>query len=120
MATLDPLVSATSVASAVPVADVEACPSCGAALGGGYCPACGEKRLREEHFSVRHFVGELWGEVFDLDSRALRSLRTLLLSPGTLTLEYLRGQLTLALSTDDAREGVAAFLERREPRWTGS
>ncbi|HVF77719.1 MAG TPA: enoyl-CoA hydratase-related protein [Solirubrobacteraceae bacterium] len=35
-------------------------------------------------------------------------------------LEYLRGQLTLALSTDDAREGVAAFLERREPRWIGS
>ena len=35
-------------------------------------------------------------------------------------LEYLRGQLTLALSTQDAREGVAAFLERREPRWTGS
>jgi enoyl-CoA hydratase len=34
-------------------------------------------------------------------------------------LEYLRAQLTLALSTDDAREGVAAFLERREPRWTG-
>lgn len=34
-------------------------------------------------------------------------------------LEYLRGQLTLALSTQDAREGVAAFLERREPRWTG-
>jgi enoyl-CoA hydratase/carnithine racemase len=35
-------------------------------------------------------------------------------------LEYLRGQLTLALSTDDAREGVAAFLERRGPRWIGS
>ena len=34
-------------------------------------------------------------------------------------LEHLRAQLTLALSTDDAREGVAAFLERREPRWTG-
>lgn len=34
-------------------------------------------------------------------------------------LEYLRAQLTLALSTDDAREGVAAFLERRDPRWTG-
>jgi enoyl-CoA hydratase/carnithine racemase len=34
-------------------------------------------------------------------------------------LEYLRAQLTLALSTDDAREGVAAFLEHREPRWTG-
>jgi enoyl-CoA hydratase len=35
-------------------------------------------------------------------------------------LQYLRGQLTLALSTEDAREGVAAFLERREPRWTGT
>jgi len=34
-------------------------------------------------------------------------------------LEYLRGQLALALSTDDAREGVAAFLDGREPRWTG-
>jgi 3-hydroxypropionyl-coenzyme A dehydratase len=34
-------------------------------------------------------------------------------------LEYLRGQLTIALETDDAREGVAAFFEKREPRWTG-
>ncbi len=34
-------------------------------------------------------------------------------------LEFLRGQLTLALGSDDAHEGVAAFLERREPRWTG-
>ncbi len=34
-------------------------------------------------------------------------------------LEYLRAQLSLALSTEDAREGVAAFLERREPRWNG-
>ena len=35
-------------------------------------------------------------------------------------LDYLRAQLSLALGTDDAREGVAAFLERREPQWTGS
>jgi enoyl-CoA hydratase/carnithine racemase len=34
-------------------------------------------------------------------------------------LEYLRGELATALSTDDAREGVTAFLQKREPRWTG-
>ena len=34
-------------------------------------------------------------------------------------LEYARAQLALALSTEDAREGVAAFRERREPRWQG-
>ena len=34
-------------------------------------------------------------------------------------LEYLRGQLTLALSTDDIQEGVRAFFEKREPQWTG-
>lgn len=35
-------------------------------------------------------------------------------------LQLLRGQLTATLSSDDAKEGVAAFLERREPRWSGS
>ncbi|MGI9098248.1 MAG: enoyl-CoA hydratase/isomerase family protein [Solirubrobacteraceae bacterium] len=34
-------------------------------------------------------------------------------------LAYQRAQLSIALSTHDAHEGVAAFLERREPRWTG-
>jgi len=34
-------------------------------------------------------------------------------------LEYLRSQLSLTFSTEDIQEGVAAFFEKREPRWKG-
>ena len=34
-------------------------------------------------------------------------------------LDYLRSQLTLALSTEDIVEGVTAFFEKREPVWRG-
>lgn len=34
-------------------------------------------------------------------------------------LEYLRSQLSLAVSTEDVIEGVTAFFEKREPRWKG-
>ncbi len=34
-------------------------------------------------------------------------------------LPYLRGQLMQLLATEDAREGLAAFMQKREPTWTG-
>jgi enoyl-CoA hydratase len=35
-------------------------------------------------------------------------------------LDYLRAQLTLAMSTQDIVEGVSAFFEKREPVWKGA
>jgi enoyl-CoA hydratase len=34
-------------------------------------------------------------------------------------LDFLRAQLSLAFTTDDIQEGVQAFFEKREPKWTG-
>ena len=55
--------------------------------------------------------------ILSLGKDALRRTQDLALDDA---LEQLSADLREALATSDAREGIAAFLERREPRWSGS
>src|ERR1700741_2216641 len=86
--------STTAEAVAEPVV-ATACPSCGQALLGRFCHACGERRPAADDFALRRFFRDVGREVADLDSKALRTVRYLLFRPGFLTTEYLAGRRQL-------------------------
>lgn len=69
----------------------DACLNCGAPLHGPYCAQCGQKDEREIP-SVGKMIGDLVGDVFELDSRIWRTVRRLVVRPGSLTVEYLAGR----------------------------
>ena len=73
------------------------CHNCGAVLHGPFCAACGQRDQPVDP-SVREVLGEVVREISDLDSRILRSVRRLFLSPGFLTMQYLQGRRTSWMS----------------------
>jgi enoyl-CoA hydratase/carnithine racemase len=69
-------------------------------------------------------VAELTTKIASLSPAVLRLGREAFYTMADLeferALDHLQTMLTLNLATDDALEGVRAFLEKREPVWKGS
>lgn len=61
-------------------------------------------------------IASLSPSVVGLGRRAVQQQRGMSFEQKLL---FLRDQLTINLQLDDAAEGVTAFMQKREPRWTG-
>jgi hypothetical protein len=89
---LDPPLSAVAGTGADANTATPSCANCDTALVGAYCHACGQSAAVNADFTVRRFLATGAHEVSDLDSVLLRTLRTLMLRPGQLTVDYLAGR----------------------------
>lgn len=67
------------------------CPNCDAPARGQYCAECGQ-RSQVRVITLWQLTRDLIGDLANLDSRIWLSLRTLLLKPGMLTQDYLKGR----------------------------
>jgi hypothetical protein len=70
-------------------ADATACRNCGAPLAGDYCSQCGQ---RERELRLADVAGEALEDLTDLDSRLWRTLKGLILHPGSVTADYISGR----------------------------
>ena len=68
------------------------CPTCRTTISTPYCPSCGERPLKLGELTVRGLVEQGLQAVTSIDGRVMRTIRTLVGSPGTLTLAFLTGR----------------------------
>lgn len=69
--------------------------------------------------AVAEWAGKLAGKSPLIMRLGKEAMRRQLDMPLDDALDYLRAQLSLAVSTEDAVEGVTAFFQKRDPQWKG-
>ena len=67
------------------------CGKCASVVASEYCPDCGEARINPVDLSLRHLMGEVYRSFSSVDSKLLRTFRSLMFSPGALANAYLQG-----------------------------
>jgi hypothetical protein len=78
------------------ITQLSVCPTCSKEVSGNYCSNCGERILADkQELRFSHFLKEAYHELFDLDSKFVRTLRYLFTRPGFLTLEILHGRKSI-------------------------
>ncbi|MEX1131921.1 MAG: DUF3667 domain-containing protein [Flavobacteriales bacterium] len=68
------------------------CKSCGAAVNGLYCSACGEKVLTPDDHTLKHYLGALLNAFTFADSKLWNTLKAVVLRPGELSAAYMDGR----------------------------
>jgi hypothetical protein len=71
--------------------EIERCANCREALRGEFCARCGQ-RARDLHRPFGSLISQAVEDLFSLDTRFLRTLGPLLLTPGGITRAYLEGR----------------------------
>jgi hypothetical protein len=60
-------------------------------LADRYCPYCSQANTTK-HLSVRDFFEEFLAEIVNLDTRLIRTLKTMIWRPGAISLEFIEGR----------------------------
>lgn len=68
------------------------CRSCGIAVSGRYCSACGEKVLTPDDHTLKHYLGALLNAFTFADSKLWNTLKAVVLRPGELSDAYMDGR----------------------------
>ena len=68
------------------------CPSCNTLSIGNFCRNCGEKKIDQHDYSIRHYLEHAVDLFTHFDSKFFRSAWFLMSKPGYLSREYLEGR----------------------------